>query len=79
MYTFEAVAYDETERPFGRMIQQIIAPFWFFAMPGCKAGNINANKILTDAGFDTSHLQTHFAPNGPIQMKDTMWGVAVKR
>lgn len=77
MYVFEAVAYDESEW-FGRLIQRLVAPFWKFLMVSCKAGNINAKAMLRDAGFDTSGLVTDKSPESPINVRDSLYGVAVK-
>ena len=77
-YVVEAVAYEERERWFARLLQRMIHPFWRFVMPGCKAGNLFARSLIRDAGFEVSGLEILRIPSAPFIVDEALVGVALK-
>lgn len=59
-------------------LQKLLAPFWYFMVWGCKAGNIDADVALMDAGFDVSQMVTEKLPPFQWALWLHYYGTAVK-
>ena len=77
-FSSEIVACSDKERG-KRLIQRLMAPFWYFFTLGCSGGNFDPLVLLSRTGFDVAHMEELDSEEGPPTHSRNLYGGAIKK